>query len=106
MGRKYVGLQNMERGVIYPIWNYEGPDSKQPISRKSQVLTGFEYCLRWLRTKVMSFSGRSTAAVTASQDFSFVVFTVTSSALFVMYYRAKDEITLNSFRSMSKTIIY
>jgi len=66
MGRKFMGLQNMEGGVIYPIWNYEGPDSKRPLSRKSQVLTGFRYCLRWLRTKDMSFSGRGTAAVTVS----------------------------------------
>lgn len=83
MGR-CVGLQNMEGGVIYPIWNYEGPVSKWPISRKSQVLTGFKYGLRWLRTKDISFSGRSTAARDGELLKIFSCNTVTNSALFVM----------------------
>lgn len=66
MERKCVSLQNMEGGAIYPIWNYEGPDLKRPVSQISQVLTVFEYCLQWLRTKDMSFSGRITVAVTVS----------------------------------------
>jgi hypothetical protein len=81
----------MEGGVIYPIWNCGGRDSKRPISRRSQVLTGFEYYLRWLRTKDISFSGRNTAARDSElhRIFSCIFFTVTSSALFVMYLRTK-----------------